>query len=211
MAIDLAQAFNTIFEDAGNRLLRLDSETLQRLGDLDGKVFCLRVNNAGRGDAGPTMFFFPSEGGFRIKSECPGKADVEITGNPPAFLRMVLGENTPSLVGSGQMQITGDLELGQRFQKILKKMDIDWEEHLSRVVGDIAAHRAAFAARKFRSWLSHVAITLRQNFSEVLIEESRLTPAREEVTRFMDEVDQVRAAADRLEKRLDRLDRSDTR
>jgi len=207
MSVDLAQSFSAILEDASNRLLRLDSDTLQRLGDLDGKVFCLRVNNSGKGEAGLKMFFFPSEGGFRVKHEYAGQADVEITGNPPAFMRMVLGENTPALVGGGQMQITGDLELGQRFQKILKKIDLDWEEHLSRLVGDAAAHRAGYVARKFRGWLAHVATTVRQDFSEILVEESRLTPAREEVERFMDEVDDVRAATDRFEKRLERLTR----
>ena len=205
MAVDLAQSFSAILEDASNRLLRLDSDTLQRLGDLDGRVFCLRVNNSGKGEAGLKMYFFPSEGGFRIKSDYPGQADVEITGNPPAFMRMVLGENTPTLVGSGQMQITGDLELGQRFQKILKNIDLNWEEHFSAIVGDIAAHRMAQSARKFRNWLSHVTTTVRQDFSEVLIEESRLTPTRDEVARFLDEVDEVRAATDRLEKRMDRL------
>jgi ubiquinone biosynthesis protein UbiJ len=205
MGIDLAHALGAILEDTSNRLLRLDSDTLRQLGDLEGKVFCLRVNNTGKGEVGLKMYFFPSEGGFRITQEFAGPADVEITGNPPAFMRLVLGENTPALIGGGQMQITGDLELGQRFQRVLKNIDIDWEEHLSGLVGDIAAHRVARSARKFRGWLSHVASTLRQDVSEILIEESRLTPDRDEVVHFMDGVDQVRAATDRLEKRIDRM------
>lgn len=203
--MDIAKAFSAILEDGCNRLLRLDRETLVHLGDLDGKVFCLRVNNEGQGELGPEMYFFPSEGGFRIKPEHDGKADVIITGNPPAFLKLVMGESAPGLAGSGQMQITGDLELGQRFQKILKKIDIDWEEHFSRIVGDVLAHKAGYAVRQFRGWTRHVVTTLREDFSEVMTEELQITPTPASVQLFMDKVDRLRADVDRLEKRFGKL------
>jgi len=203
--MEVAHAFSAIVEDGCNRLLRLDDATMRSLGDLDGKVFCLRVNREGKGEDGPQLFFFPSEGGFRIRPEHDGSIDVTITGNPPAFLKLVMGEFTPTLVGSGQMQITGDLELGQRFQKILKRVDIDWEEHLSRYVGDIAAHRIGYAARQFRQWTRHVGRTLRDDFNEVVTEELRVAVRQEAVDEFMSGVDRLRADVDRLEKRFDRL------
>lgn len=203
--MEVANAFSAILEDGCNRVLRLDQDTLRSLGDLDGKVFCLRINREGKGEEGPQLFFFPSEGGFQVRPEHEGGVDVTITGNPPAFLKMVMGEFTPSLVGSGQMQITGDLELGQRFQKILKRIDIDWEEHLSIYVGDIAAHRIGYAARQFRQWTRHVARTLRDDFNEVMTEELRVAARQEAVDEFMSGVDRLRADVERLEKRFNRL------
>ena len=203
--MEIAHAFTSILEDGCNRMLRLDRDTLRNLGDLDGRVFCLRVNNAGMGEQGPAMYFFPSEGGFQIRPEHDGKVDVTITGNPPAFLKLVMGEFAPTLTGSGQMQITGDLELGQRFQKVLKNIDIDWEEHLSAYVGDIVAHRIGHTARQVRGWTRHVAQTLRQDFAELMTEELRVAAHPEAVRGFMDRVDRLRADVDRLEKRIQRF------
>lgn len=203
--MDIASAFSAILEDSCNRVLRLDGDTMRSLGDLDGRVFCLRINRDGQGDEGPQMFFFPSEGGFRIRPEHEGDIDVTITGNPPAFLKLVMGEFTPTLVGSGQMQITGDLELGQRFQKILKQVDIDWEEHLSTYVGDIAARKIGHGMRQFRQWARHATKTLRDDFAEVMTEELRVAARQEAVDDFMSGVDRLRADVDRLEKRLGRL------
>jgi len=203
--MDIAKAFSAILEDGCNRLLRLDRETLKNLGDLDGKVFCLRVNREGKGDHGPEMYFFPSEGGFRIEPEHHGNTDVIITGNPPAFLKLLTGESAPGLAGSGQMQITGDLELGQQFQKILKKIDIDWEEHFSKIVGDVLAHKAGYAVRQFRGWARHVVTTIREDFSEVMTEELQITPTPASVRQFVDKVDHLRADVDRLEKRFGKL------
>jgi len=203
--MEIANALTAILEDGCNRLLRLDIDTLRNLGGLDGHVFCLRVNNEGKGESGPAMYFFPSEGGFQIRPEHDGKVDVTITGNPPAFLKLVMGEFAPTLTGSGQMQITGDLELGQRFQKILKNIDIDWEEHLSGYVGDAVAHRVGHGARRFRGWTRHVAQTLRQDFSEVMIEELQVAAHPSAVQDFMDRVDRMRADVDRLEKRIQKF------
>jgi len=203
--MEIANALTAILEDGCNRLLRLDGDTLRSLGDLDGRVFCLRVNNEGKGEEGPAMYFFPSEGGFQVRPEHDGKVDVTITGNPPAFLKLVMGEFAPTLTGSGQMQITGDLELGQRFQKILKNIDIDWEEHLSGFVGDAIAHRVGHVARRVRGWTRHAAQTLRQDFSEVMIEELQVAAHPGAVQNFMDRVDRMRADVDRLEKRIQKF------
>ena len=203
--MEIAHAFTAVLEDGCNRLLRLDGDTLRSLGDLDGRVFCLRINKEGKGEQGQTMYFFPSEGGFLIRPDHDGKVDVTITGNPPAFLKLVMGEFAPTLTGTGQMQITGDLELGQRFQKILKNVDIDWEEYLSRYVGDVAAHRIGHVARQFRGWARHVGQTLRQDFAEVMTEELQVAARPEAVQDFMDRVDRVRADVDRLEKRILKL------
>ena len=39
--------FTPFIEEAGNRLLRLDPETLRRLGDLQGQVFCIEFRDLG--------------------------------------------------------------------------------------------------------------------------------------------------------------------
>lgn len=206
--MDLLQGIGAILEDAGNHMLRMDAETLAALGELDGRVFCLRINRAGKGEEGPALYLFPSAGGFRIESRHEGEADVTLVGNPPAFVKLLLADNTPAALGAGHMQISGDMDLGQRFQRILKRLDIDWEEQLAQRVGDIAAHKLGYGARRLREWGRHVVGTLRQDAVEILQEESRITPPRERIERFLSAVDELRSDVERMEKRLQRLGRN---
>jgi ubiquinone biosynthesis protein UbiJ len=191
-------------EDAGNRLLRLDADTLRRLGDVEGRVFCLQVLGAGQREGG-RWYFFPSEGGFRIRQEFDGTPDVTISGSLPSFARLLGGERAAAVFRSGHMQISGDLELGQRFQAIFKDFSPDWEEFLSRYLGDALAHRLGRTGRAFRHWGRHLVETVRADAGEYLQEEARLVPRRERVDRFLADVDRLRSDVDRLAARVARL------
>lgn len=205
-----------VLEQAVNRLLRLDPETLARLGALDGKCIGLRLAGA---DRDLEFFLFPSAAGFRVRAtrdvadsrEGGGRAtpgaivepDVTIRGDVPVFTRLVFGGNPATR--AGELQIRGDIELGQDFQRLLRALDIDWEEHAAHVVGDVAAHQLGRAARGLRAWARQSGETLRQDAREYLQEESRLLAKREAVDGFLRAVDELRADADRLEQRLARL------
>ncbi len=187
-------------EAAVNRLLRLDPDTLARLGELDGKCILLRLAGAG-GDT--EVFLFPSAAGLRLRAAHDGTPDVTLRGDVPVFARLMLGGD--GTARAGELQISGDIELGQRFQRLLKQADPDWEGQAASVVGDVAAHQLGRAARGLRAWARAGRDTLRQDAREYLVEESRLLPRREAVERFLRAVDALRADADRLEQRLERI------
>jgi len=196
-------AFTAVIEDATNRLLRLDPETLRRLGDIQGKVICVRISAEEK--EGPVFYFSPSEGGLQVRNEYDGKPDVTISGNLPAFLRLIAGDRAQGAFANGEMQISGDLELGQRFQRVLKRIDIDWEEISSHYVGDVLAHKLGNLARGVRAWGRQAHETLRQDSREFLQEEVRLLPRAEHIEALLDEIDRFRSDVARLEKRIQRL------
>ncbi len=187
-------------EETINRLLRLDPDTLARLGELDGKCIAVHLARAGS-DA--EFFLFPSVGGFRIRGTPDGVPDVTIRGDVPVFARLVFGGNGTSR--AGELQISGDIELGQHFQRLLKQIDLDWEEQAARVVGDVAAHQLGRAVRGLRDWARQSRGYLEQDAREYLMEESRLLPRRDAVEQFLRAVDTLRADADRLEKRIEQI------
>lgn len=189
-----------VLEDAINRLLRLDPDTLARLGEFDGKCIGLRL--AGD-DRDLEFFLFPSAAGFRVRATHDTAPDVTIRGDVPVFTRLVFGGSPTTR--AGELQISGDIDLGQDFQRILRALDIDWEERTAHVVGDVAAHQLGRVARGLRAWARQSGETLRQDVREYLQEESRLLARREVVDRFLAAVDTLRADADRLEQRLTRL------
>lgn len=194
-------ALLALIEEAGNRMLRLDPETLRRLGELQGKAIRVRLVAA----SGEPMEFYllPSEAGLRWRVSHETEPDVTLSGDPPFFLRMLLGEGATRK--AGELRISGDIELGQRFKRILDGLDLDWEEPLSRLVGDVAAHELGRAARAFGAWGRQSVGTLGQDLAEYLQHESQLLATRARIETFLSAVDELRADADRMEKRLQRL------
>jgi ubiquinone biosynthesis protein UbiJ len=189
----------TLLEEIGNRALRLDADTLRRLGEMDGKVIGLRVLR----DASPPLefFMFPSAAGLQLREQFDGTPDVTISASSVMFARLALGRP----LAAGEIQVSGDMDLGQRFQRLLGQVDIDWEERLSHFTGDIVAHQLGNAARDLRAFGRQAFDTLTRDVSEYLQEEARLVARREQVERFLNDVDRLRADTDRLEKRLERL------
>jgi ubiquinone biosynthesis protein UbiJ len=103
------------------------------------------------------------------------------------------------------VEITGDVETGQAFKSVLDAIDIDWEEQLSRLTGDVVAHQLGNAMRHTRSWLDHARLTLERDLSEYLQEELRVVPTRIEIENLIEEIGRLVMDADRLEARLRRL------
>jgi ubiquinone biosynthesis protein UbiJ len=186
-------------EDAGNRLLRLDPETLKRLGDLEGRVVCVEFRDLGR-----KLYLAPSEAGFRLSAESAIPPAVTLRGTLAAFVRLGLDAERRG-PAPGELEIQGDVALGQKMQAVLQNLELDWEEPLARLFGDPAGHAIAQALRAAHAWHVQALKTFGANVAEYLQEESRLTPVRAEVDGFLDAVDVLRSDVDRLAARIQRL------
>jgi len=191
--------FTPLIEDVGNRLLRLDPETLRRLGDLQGRVVCIEFRDLGR-----KIYLHPSESGFRLATESDRTPAVTLRGTLATFGRLGLGAETETL-NAGELDIEGDAALGQRLQRIFRNLDLDWEEPLARLFGDPLGHEIGRAARAAFAWHLQAFKTFGLNTAEYLQEEARLLPVRYEVEAFLNGVDGARADVDRLAARIQRL------
>lgn len=185
-------------EGAINRALQLDPDALQRIGDLHGKVILLEL--AGEG-APVRVYLFPSPDGLRLQPQYDGLPDVTISGTPSVFLNQL--RHGPTV--SDALVIRGDIELGQRFQRILSRLAPDWEEGLARLIGDVPAHQVARVARALFVWSREALRTLGADGADYLKEEAFVLAKRGRVEQFLGEVDRLRADVDRLEKRVERL------
>ncbi len=105
-------------------------------------------------------------------------------------------------------EVTGDTDFAAVISQVASNLRWDVEEDLSRVVGDIAAHRMAQAGRAAAAWPKQAAMSLAENAAEYLTEENvgmLVTPLQ--AAEFMREVDELRDAVERLDKRIERLSR----
>ena len=191
-----------LVEEVLNRLLRLDPNTLRRLGALEGKTIAVRLTAAPQPIE---VYALPWEAGLRLRRHVAGQPDVTIAGSVPFFARLLYTRAASAGVPAGELQISGDIELGQRFKEILDRVDIDWEEEASRYVGDVVAHALGNGVRELRGWTGETAATIARDISEYLQEESRILAKRERVSRFLAQVDALRVDVDRVGLRVQRL------
>ena len=187
-----------IAEGVINRALQLDPDAVRRLGELHGKAILLELASEGA----PLRFYvLPTASGIELLREFDRTPDVTISGTIAVFLNQLMRGPTVS----DALTIRGDIELGQRFQRILAGVRPDWEEGAARLFGDIPAHQLGRFARTMRDWVTQSLQTLGSDGAEYLQEEAFVLAKRERVAEFMREVDRLRDDMDRLEKRLQRL------
>ena len=130
--------------------------------------------------------------------------DVVISGSLIGLASMA-GRSGTTAIRDGSLDLSGDAELANEFQKLLSYAKPDVEEELSRVVGDVAAHRLGELARGLGRWGREARSTMGANIREYLQEESRDAPSRYEVDKFGASVNKLRDDVDRIEARLNRL------
>ena len=196
---DVLQAAIGVLEDAANRLLRLDPDSLRELGGISGRVIRLDLRGLGR-----ALYLFPSEAGIYIRTEHAGVPDAILSARLAGLLNLALGRQSWAFL-SGELEISGDIELGQRFQKILRRFDIDWEEAVARWLGDPLAHQLGNFMRAVSSGLRASGEVVMRDLVEYLQHERRDLPSRHEVDAFLRAVDVLRADVDRMEQRIARL------
>lgn len=198
--MSMPQVFIASIETLINQYLSLDPHALDQLADMEGKVIAIDI--AGINES---LYFFPGMDGLMVLAEFDGEADTRLKGTPFALARLGFAENAAPVLFSGDVIISGDTRLGHQFKKVLGQINIDWEEQVSLYFGDVVAHQLGNAARRFSSWFSRSKNSLQLDLGEYLQEEQHFVPARAEVDRFINKVDEVRNAVDRLQARINRL------
>jgi ubiquinone biosynthesis protein UbiJ len=196
----LADALISALEGLLNATLRLDPQALQRLARLQGKVICFDFSGFEQ-----QLYFVPTAEGLQLHGRFEGEPDCRLSGSPLALARLGLAENKSGELFGGGVSIQGDGALAQRFGKILADLDIDWEEQLSRLVGDIPAHQAGRAYRSARHWAEQSRHSLELDLGEYLQEELGWLPRPEDLGHFSSGVDELRDDVERLQARVNRL------
>ena len=103
------------------------------------------------------------------------------------------------------VDVSGNARLAAEVMALARHLRLDVEEDLSRVVGDVAAHRIAGAARDLVAWQADAARRIGEAARDYLTEENPLLLHAADLEGFAAAVRELRDAVERLEKRLGRL------
>jgi len=200
----LPPAAVSAFASAFNHYLQLDPEASAHMADLQGRCIALEFRGLDL-----TLYVIPEPDGVHLLQHSDSEPDTVLSGTPLGMAGLGLGRNTEQTLFSGAVVISGDVETGQAFKAILDSLEIDWEEQLSRLTGDVIAHQLGNAARHARRFLARARTTLEQDTGEYLQEELRVLPSRIETENFMAGVTRLAMDTDRLTARIKRLQAAD--
>lgn len=182
-----------------NQLLDLDKESLSKIQQLSGKVILLELLNSEL-----RFFLQPNSEGFHITTELDAKPDVTIRAPASEFMLLFFSKfsnKSPSV----NMEVIGDIGLGQQFQNIMLNLEIDWEEPLSRLIGDTATHKLSKLMRDGKNYSAQRLDSFTMNLSEYLRFENNQLPDQTEVDEFIQQVDAFRNDVDRVEQRINKI------
>ena len=127
--------------------------------------------------------------------------DVTVTVNAASLLDLLRDPQS----AASKAEVAGDAEFAKAIAYVFTHLRWDVEEDLSKVVGDVAAHRITRFGREAAQVPGRIIGSVSKSIAAYLQEERGTVPTRDEVASFTREVDALRDDAARLEKRLQRL------
>lgn len=167
-----------------NRYLALDEELAPRLQRLYGKLIKIELNGTGL-----EFYLLFHRDRVEILEEFDDVADTIIRGAPFSMVALASGQSDLSASG---ISIEGDVELAEKFSRVMRQVDIDWEEHFSRLTGDAIAHQMGNIARGITGFFDRTRTRTQSNVADYLRDETNHLPHDWEIDDFCNEVDDLR-------------------
>ena len=100
------------------------------------------------------------------------------------------------------VKITGDADLAQLLGRLVGQVRWEYEEDLARLVGDATANFAVRQGKKFVSASKSAASDLLSNVVEYVSEERKILLNQRDFMAHKNELNELRDAVDRMEKRI---------
>jgi ubiquinone biosynthesis accessory factor UbiJ len=182
-----------------NRYLNLDPETKEHLRRLSGKVVKI--------EWGPlTYYWFFKSDSIYLSKDYNGPADLVLRGSTFDFLRMAFIKKEQALIDI-PLQVSGDMEFGKQFKEFFSNLEIDYEEQLSRILGDPITYPLTQLLKTITLWAKQSMESLGQNLTNYVQREMNWLVSDEELQLFFSEVDDIRDDCARLEARIKMLEK----
>jgi len=189
-----------LFELVSNKTLEYDPATQARLEKLQGKTMALHIKPLDQ-----SLAVTPLQSGLEFSSTMPEQVDVTLSATVSAMIKITRDGLEDAELEPGELEINGDPIVGQRFAQTMSELNVDWHSLLAEQIGDGPAHVVTTAAEQAKDIAKSSQHHLKQLFSKFIKEDMDIVVDKEEVNAFLDDVDILRADADRLIARIKRL------
>lgn len=183
-----------------NSILALDPESKARLHRLAGKVVSIELLPLHF-----TYYCLFTEDKIELLAETGLPVDTYITGTPLQMMGMMFAKTNRQQFFAEDVTITGDVELGQQVIELFDELQIDWEEHLARFIGDVPTQYISDFFKNVKEWFKETDESFARNVSDYVHEEKQWLPGKEELGDFFNDIDTLKMDVDRMEARLNQL------
>jgi ubiquinone biosynthesis protein UbiJ len=128
-------------------------------------------------------------------------ADVSVRIPPRLLSRLARRE----AAAFGEVEFTGDGEFAAALLLVLRQAEWNIEEDLSRLIGDIAAHRVIASLQSAGDWTADAKARFMENLAEYLSEERQAFITKTDLETLATKTERLRDDVARLEARLSKL------
>jgi ubiquinone biosynthesis protein UbiJ len=192
-----------------NQLLKLDDDSQQRLKKLSGKSLQVTIKEL----PWPLLFSFSEQIDVRTvitpdNDSEPEPVDCLIELNLETLPKLKDSSQLTQLIQKKQLNLIGDIYVAQTFSALLKDLDVDWEEQLSRYTGDVVAHQTFSSMRTIfdtaKTQIEQGVIEL----GEYLTQSDSIAVKPSEMIEFSRDVSDLRSSTERLSAKIALLEQA---
>ena len=191
-----------VLELGFNHLLEYDERAQEKLAKLKGKRFRLIITGL---DQQVDIALQPE--GVELAQPTDADADnvdIVLSVTPSAMIKIARQGIDDAELKPGELKISGDPIIGQRFATLLSDMDIDWQRLIADQVGEAPASALLMFAQEAQHTAKNSAEGVK-DFVKDQIARQQLFAEKDDVDGFLDQVDDLRAGVDRLERKIKAL------
>lgn len=185
-----------------NRVLRLDSTALPRLGRLAGKVIAIDSRQPAF-----KLYLLPDEQGLMLALHWEGAVDCTLSAPASSLVQLAVARDKNAVLHRPDVQLYGDSAVLLDLVKVLQDLDLDWEFALQGWLGPVPTALLAGHLRQRAGWTREGLTRLQQTLSDYLAEEARTLVGQREAEAAFSELDTLKLDVERLDARLRRLSR----
>ena len=189
-----------LIEMASNKTLEHDPQTQERLEKLQGKTMTLNIKSIGQ-----SLSISPHKEGLEFSQTTPEQVDVTLSATLGAMVKISRDGMENAELEPGELEISGDPIVGQRFAQVISDLNIDWDALLAEHIGESPAKVVSYAAQQAKEFADDSRIRFKEFISTLIKEDMAVVADKKQVEEHLDDVDNLRADVDRLHARLQRI------
>jgi ubiquinone biosynthesis protein UbiJ len=162
--------------------------------------------------AGRSARFDAAPFGLTLQVTDGGTFMAGATGEPAVTIGVALSSLPVAMLdpqaAMKDVQLSGDAQFAQALAFVLQNLRPEPEEELSRFIGDAAAQRLVGFMRASAAQWKQMAESMLDNTAHYVVTENPMVVGRDDLESFTKDVNQLRDAVARIEKRIDLLART---
>ena len=196
----IPEAILNLTEASINKALRTDTLAVSELASLKGKIFAVECQSP----ALPISLEADHQG-IRLTNGISDQASVVLSGTLPDLMRLglSLAKNESDFSSSG-VEIRGDVSALLQLSRVLARLEMDWEEILGSLIGEIPARLFFLGLERFQQVAPDIQEKTKEVSANFLSGPAGMATS-DQASEVRERLRQLQYRLDRIQARLNKL------